>query len=52
MIPYLYDAFKPFLVTHLIYPSGALFRQDEIVIADGKIDGYFGDNFLFYGVSR
>ena len=53
MLPYLYDCFKPFLVTHLIYPSGALFRQDEILITeDGRIDGYFGDNFLFYGVSR
>jgi hypothetical protein len=44
LIPYLYDAFKPFLVAHLILFDNSVFYQ-------GMGDEYFNVNYLHYDLS-
>ena len=44
MIPYLYDAFKPFLVSHLVLSN------EPFVLLDMK-DDYFNINYDYYWLS-
>jgi len=44
LIPYLYDAFKPFLVAHLILFDNSVFYK-------GMADEYFNVNYLHYDLS-
>lgn len=44
MIPYLYDAFKPFLVSHLVLTN------DPKVLIEMK-DDYFNINYDYFGLS-
>jgi hypothetical protein len=41
LIPYLYDAFKPFMVGHLILTENSL-------LYEGMNDDFFNKNYLFY----
>lgn len=44
LIPYLYDAFKPFLVSHLVLTN-------ETFVFQSMQDDYFNQNFDYYWLS-
>lgn len=46
MVPMLYEGFKPFLTTHLIWPRGSQFLGVE-----NDAISFYSKNYFFYGVS-